>query len=123
MAFTKKTWGTYKWDDSKTVDENIAAAKTAKALIETADLQRIEDGIAEKAAKGDKGETGATGPAGKDGATGPKGETGAKGATGAAGVGVKSIALTADADGKITAGTMTKTDDTTAAITVTTATE
>lgn len=99
MAFTKKTWGTYEYDNSKSLDENIAAAKAAKALIETADMQRIEDGIAEKAAKGDKG------------------------ATGAAGVGVKSIALTADADGKITAGTMTKTDDTTAAITVTTATE
>lgn len=94
MAFTKKTWGTYKWDDSKTVDENIAAAKAAKAIIETADLQRIEDGIAEKAVKGD---------------------------TGASGIGVKSIALTVDADGKVTGGTMTKTDNSTAAITVTTA--
>ncbi|KFI44705.1 hypothetical protein BBIA_2561, partial [Bifidobacterium biavatii DSM 23969] len=44
------------------------------------------------------------------------------GAAGAAGVGVKSIALTADASGKITGGTLTKTDNTTAAITVTTAT-
>lgn len=105
MAFTKKTWVTYEYDNSKSLDENIAAAKTAKALIETADLQRIEDGIEEKAAKGDKG------------------DKGDKGATGAAGVGVKSIALTADADGKITAGTMTKTDDTTVAITVTTATK
>jgi hypothetical protein len=106
MAFTKKTWGTYKWDDSKTVDENIAAAKAAKALIETADMQRIEDGIAEKAAKGDTGARGPEGPAGKDGA---------------AGIGIKSIALTVDADGKVTGGTMTKTDNSTVAITVTTA--
>ena len=85
MAFTKKTWGTYKWDDSKTVDENIAAAK---------------------AAKGDTGARGPEGPAGKDGA---------------AGIGIKSIALTVDADGKVTGGTMTKTDNSTVAITVTTA--
>ena len=106
MAFTKKTWGTYKWDEGKTLEENIAAAKAAKALIETADMQRIEDGIAEKAAKGDTGARGPEGPAGKDGA---------------AGIGIKSIALTVDADGKVTGGTMTKTDNSTAAITVTTA--
>ena len=100
MAFTKKTWGTYKWDEGKTLEENIAAAKAAKALIETADMQRIEDGIAEKAAKGD---------------------TGARGPEGPAGIGVKSIALTVDADGKVTSGTMTKTDNSTAAITITTA--
>ena len=45
MAYTKKTWGTYTWDETKSFEENIAAAKTAKALIETTDLQRIEDGI------------------------------------------------------------------------------
>ena len=45
MAYTKKTWGTYQWDEDKTFEENIAAAKTAKALIETTDMQRIEDGI------------------------------------------------------------------------------
>lgn len=106
MAFTKKTWGKYTWDEEKTLEENIAAAKAAKALIETADMQRIEDGIAEKAAKGDTGARGPEGPAGKDGA---------------AGIGIKSIALTVDADGKVTGGTMTKTDNSTAAITVTTA--
>lgn len=55
--------------------------------------------------------------------SGPKGDKGATGATGPAGVGVKSIALTVDADGKVTGGTLTKTDNTTAAIAVTTATE
>lgn len=45
-------------------------------------------------------------------------QKGPKGDAGAAGLGVKSIALTTDADGKITAGTLTFTDDTTAVITV-----
>ena len=90
--------------------------------------------------KGDKGDTGATGPAGEKGATGPAGPAGAKGdkgdtgatgakgdkgdtgATGAAGRGVESIALTKDANGAITGGTVTFTDSTTAAITITTAT-
>lgn len=56
---------------------------------------------------------------------GLKGDTGAKGATGAtgaAGKGVKSIALVKDATGAITGGTVTFTDNTTSAITVTTAT-
>lgn len=84
--------------------------------------------------KGDKGDTGATGakgatgpqgPAGEKGdtgAAGAKGEKGDTGATGAAGRGVKSIALTKDANGAITGGTVTFTDSTTAAITITTAT-
>lgn len=52
---------------------------------------------------------------------GPKGDTGAagaKGATGNAGLSVKSLALTTT-DGKVTAGTVTFSDDTTAAVTVT----
>lgn len=93
--------------------------------------------------KGDKGDTGATGPAGEKGATGPagpagaagakgdKGDTGATGAkgdkgdtgaTGAAGRGVESIALTKDANGAITGGTVTYTDGKSEAITITTAT-
>ena len=45
----------------------------------------------------------------------------ANGAPGTAGVGVKSISLTKDTDGNITGGTVTKTDNSTTAITVTTA--
>lgn len=90
-----------------------------------------------KGDKGDKGDTGATGAKGATGATGAtgakgdKGDPGAKGATGATGakgdkgdkgVGVKSIALTKNADGTITGGTVTYTDGTTGTITVTTAT-
>lgn len=60
-----------------------------------------------KGAKGDKGDTGA---AGTDGAKGAKGDTG---------LGVKSIALTTDVDGKVTGGTATMTDNSTITITVT----
>lgn len=81
--------------------------------------------------QGPKGETGATGP---QGPTGPKGETGAAGATGATGPqgaagakgadgkSVTALALTVDASGKVTGGTITFSDKTTAAVTVTTAT-
>ena len=81
--------------------------------------------------KGDKGDTGATGPAGEKGATGPagpagaagaKGDKGDTGATGAAGRGVEAIALTKDANGAITGGTVTYTDGKSEAITITTAT-
>ncbi|PLS29929.1 hypothetical protein Uis1B_2232 [Bifidobacterium margollesii] len=60
--------------------------------------------------KGDKGDPGAAGAKGD------------KGDPGAAGKSVTAIALTADAAGKITGGTVTFSDKTTAAITVTTAT-
>ncbi|WP_195918970.1 hypothetical protein [Lactococcus lactis] len=57
-------------------------------------------------------------PAGPKGDTGDTGAAGAKGATGNAGLSVKSLALTTT-DGKVTAGTVTFSDDTTAAVTVT----
>ncbi|PLS30097.1 phosphoenolpyruvate synthase [Bifidobacterium margollesii] len=66
-----------------------------------------------KGQKGDKGDPGAAGAKGATGATGPAGP---------AGKSVTAIALTADAAGKITGGTVTFSDKTTAAITVTTAT-
>lgn len=58
------------------------------------------------------------GPAGEKGDTGA---AGAKGAAGADGKSVKAIALTVDADGKVTGGTATLSDNSTLAITVTTA--
>lgn len=60
-------------------------------------LNAIEQGIAAK----------------QDGAPGDKGDPGA------AGLGIKGLALTTDADGKLTGGNMTMTDDSTVAITVT----
>lgn len=62
--------------------------------------------------QGEKGDTGAAGAKGETGDTGAKGDTG---------LGVKAIALTTDASGAVTGGTVTFTDNTTAAITVTTA--
>lgn len=64
------------------------------------------------------------GPAGKDGTkgdTGAAGKDGATGVKGADGKSVKAIALTVDADGKVTGGTATLSDNSTLAITVTTA--
>lgn len=49
------------------------------------------------------------------------GPQGPQGPAGAAGKGVKALALTADSTGKITGGTVTFSDDSTAAVTVTTA--
>ena len=48
-------------------------------------------------------------------------QVGPQGPQGPAGKGVKALALTADATGKITGGTVTFTDNSTAAVTVTTA--
>lgn len=93
-------------------------------------LNKLESGV-ENEQVGPKGETGAqgepgeTGPQGEKGATGSQGEPGEKGATGAAGKNgndgksVKAITLTTDSNGKITGGTMTLSDDSTSAITVT----
>ncbi len=80
-------------------------------------LNKIEEGIQNEqigpaGPKGEKGDTGAAG------AKGEKGDTGAAGAKGDAGKGVKSIALTTDASGKVNGGTVTFTDSTTAPITV-----
>lgn len=52
----------------------------------------------------------------------PAGAKGDPGSPGAPGVGVKSISLTKGTDGNIIGGTLTKTDNSTAAIPVTTAT-
>lgn len=72
------------------------------------------------ALKGEKGDTGATGAKGDKGETGA---AGAKGDKGSDGKGVTAIALITDAEGKITGGTVTFSDSTTASITITSATE
>lgn len=71
--------------------------------------------------KGAKGDTGAKGEAGTPGTKGDTGNAGTPGAKGDPGLGVKAIALTTDESGKVTGGTVTFSDDTTSAITVTTA--
>lgn len=64
-----------------------------------------------KGDKGDKGETGAAGAAGKDGTNGKDGKS------------VTAISLTTNADGKVTGGTLTLSDNTTVPITITSADE
>lgn len=72
-----------------------------------------------------KGEKGATGSTGATGAKGDKGDTGATGATGKDGTNgkdgksVTAISLTINADGKVTGGTATLSDNATVPITVT----
>lgn len=106
--------------------QTITSVKATKLAADATPTATLANGVLTigipQGAKGDAGATGPAGPAGAAGARGATGATGPAGAAGAAGVGVKSIALTADASGKITGGTLTKTDNTTAAITVTTAT-
>ncbi|MBW3077701.1 hypothetical protein [Bifidobacterium simiiventris] len=102
----------------------------AQAAISTVKATALAAGVAPTASldagtltlgipAGAKGDPGAAGARGATGATGPAGAAGAKGADGRS---VTTIALTADAAGKITGGTVTFSDKTTAAITVTTAT-
>ena len=80
-------------------------------------------------AKGDQGDPGIQGPAGapgERGEQGPKGERGEQGPAGAkgdAGASIQSIALTKGADGAITGGTATLTDQSTVPITVSLAEE
>ena len=84
----------------------ITASVKAKGI--TAAM--LADGVAVSGPKGDPGNPGA---AGKDGAPGAKGADGKS---------VKALALTVDAAGKVTGGTMTLSDNSTVAVTVTTAT-
>lgn len=63
-----------------------------------------------KGEKGDKGDTGAQGPAGQNGAAGP---------AGADGKSVTAIELTTNAEGAVTGGTATLSDESTIQITVT----
>ena len=78
----------------------------------------------EKGEKGDPGETGPQGPPGEKGEKGDPGDAGPqgeKGDPGAAGKSGTALALTVDGTGKVTGGTVTFSDTSTAAITVSTA--
>lgn len=85
-------------------------------------LNHIEEGIKNiETTPGPQGPQGEQGPVGPQGEQGPAGTNGAKGTKGADGLSIKAIALTTDADGKVTGGTATLSDDSTVVITVTAA--
>ncbi len=65
-----------------------------------------------------KGKDGTNGTNGKDGAPGAAGKDGAAGAPGKDGNSIKSITLIVDADGKITGGSATLTDESVVQITI-----
>lgn len=65
------------------------------------------------------GSQGPAGPQGEQGIQGPKGDKGDTGATGKDGKSVTAIKLTTDESGKVTGGTVTFSDKSTSAITVT----
>lgn len=76
----------------------------------------------DKGEKGDTGEIGPQGPIGETGPQGPAGQDGAQGATGPAGADGKSVTaieLTTNAEGAVTGGTATLSDESTIPITVT----
>ena len=95
---------------STNVEYSNDGGRSWHALVAIADL------------KGQKGDTGAAGAAGPAGPAGARGPAGTAGSAGAAGVGVKSIALTKDANGAITGGTWVDTANASHTITITTAT-
>lgn len=110
MAYTKNTWGTYTYDESKSLADNLTAAKAANAVVTSEKMNNIENGIAAIELT--------PGPTGPAGATGAKGVAGA---TGSAGVGVKSAQATVDTAGKLTALQFTLADASTIDATIITA--
>lgn len=75
--------------------------------------QGLQGPAGPKGDKGDKGDTGAQGPAGQNGAQGATGPAGADGKS------ITAIALTTNAEGAVTGGTATLSDESIIQITVT----
>lgn len=75
--------------------------------------QGLQGPAGPKGDKGDKGDTGAQGPAGQNGAQGATGPAGADGKS------ITAIALTTNAEGAVTGGTATLSDESVIQITVT----
>ena len=112
--------------------KNIVISKVAPDLKEVGWLLPLQDGTfklrffssngwvdAASGVQGPKGEKGDTGPQGPIGPQGPKGDTGATGSAGADGKSITAIALTTNAEGAVTGGTATLSDESIIQITVT----
>ncbi|HJE97931.1 MAG TPA: collagen-like protein [Ligilactobacillus acidipiscis] len=110
MAYEQQEWGTYAYDESKSLAENIAAAKAVDALVTVDKIKHMEQGIANEQV-GPQGEAGAPG---KDGATGPAGSDAKQ---------IKSGVINEDKSGIVTGITVTFTDNTTVDFSVNKATE
>lgn len=106
--------------------KNIVISEVAPDLKEVGWLLPLQDGTfklrffssngwvdAASGVQGPKGEKGNTGPQGPIGPKGPKGDTGADGKS------ITSIALTTNAEGAVTGGTATLSDESIIQITVT----
>ena len=78
--------------------------------------------VGDPGSQGLKGDAGAKGDPGAQGAKGDPGAAGAKGDPGANGLSMKSLTLTVNADGKVTAGEAQLSDNTTIPVTITQAT-
>ena len=94
MTYKQQEWGTYTYDESKSLAENIAAAKAVDALVTVDKIKNIEDGIANEQ-------------------VGPKGEDGAPGKNGSDAKQIKSGVINEDKNGIVTGITVTFTDNTT----------
>ena len=109
MAYTPTTW-----TDGDLITAEKLNKLEAGVQNEQVGPQGPKGDTGAQGLKGDKGDTGAQGPAGADG------KDGAQGPAGADGKSVKAISLTTTA-GAVTGGTCTLSDDSTIAITVTSA--
>lgn len=109
MAYTPTTW-----TDGDLITAEKLNKLEAGVQNEQVGPQGPKGDTGAQGPKGDKGDTGAQGPAGADG------KDGAQGPAGADGKSVKAISLTTTA-GAVTGGTCTLSDDSTIAITVTSA--
>lgn len=102
--------------------DTLTNSKVSTSELTTAVNTALADAKASGDFKGDKGDKGEKGDKGDTGATGATGAVGAKGADGKAGTNgasVTAIAFTKDAEGNITGGTATLSDNSTITITVT----
>ena len=101
MAYEQQEWGTYTYDESKSLAENIAAAKAANALVTVDKIKHMEQEIANE-------RVGPRGKAGKNGSDAKQ---------------IKSGVINEDKSGIVTGITVTFTDNTTINFSVNKATE
>lgn len=98
--------------------ENEVAGETVCEVLDYI-VQNYKESAGSQGPAGPQGEKGEKGEKGDTGEQGPKGDKGDTGAAGKDGKSVTAITLTTDETGKVTGGTVTFSDKSTSAITVT----